>query len=129
MVARLKASGHEAASIHRTVQRPWGSYTVLHAGERFKIKEIVVRPQERLSLQMHHHRSEHWVVLSGTAKVTCDEESRMVYANQSTYIPIGTRHRLENPGRVDLVLIEVQCGDYVGEDDIVRYDDQYGRVN
>ncbi|MEZ5652435.1 MAG: mannose-1-phosphate guanylyltransferase/mannose-6-phosphate isomerase [Burkholderiaceae bacterium] len=129
VVARLKATGHEAASIHRTVQRPWGSYTVLHAGERFKIKEIVVRPQERLSLQMHHHRSEHWVVLSGTAKVTCDEQTRMIYANQSTYIPIGTRHRLENPGRVDLVLIEVQCGDYVGEDDIVRFDDQYGRVS
>lgn len=128
VVARLKASGHEAASIHRTVARPWGTYTVLHAGERFKIKEIVVRPQQRLSLQMHHHRSEHWVVLSGTAKVSCDDETRLVYANQSTYIQIGARHRLENPGKVDLVLIEVQVGDYVGEDDIVRFDDQYGRV-
>ncbi len=128
VVARLKASGHEAASVHRTVQRPWGTYTVLHAGERFKIKEIVVRPQQRLSLQMHHHRSEHWVVLAGTAQVTCGDEQRMVYANESTYIKVGARHRLENPGKVDLVLIEVQVGDYVGEDDIVRFDDQYGRV-
>ncbi|MEZ5741306.1 MAG: mannose-1-phosphate guanylyltransferase/mannose-6-phosphate isomerase [Burkholderiaceae bacterium] len=128
VVARLKAKGHEAASLHRTVARPWGTYTVLHEGPRFKMKEIVVRPGQRLSLQMHHHRSEHWVVIGGTAKVTCGDETRMVYANESTYIPIGTRHRLENPGKVDLVMIEVQCGDYVGEDDIVRFDDQYGRV-
>lgn len=128
VVAKLKASGHEAASLHRTVARPWGTYTVLHEGPRFKMKEIVVKPEQTLSLQMHHHRAEHWVVLSGTAKVTCDDEIRMVYANESTYIPIGSKHRLENPGKVDLKLVEVQCGDYVGEDDIVRFDDRYGRV-
>lgn len=129
VVAKLKASGHEAASLHRTVARPWGTYTVLHEGPRFKMKEIVVKPEQKLSLQMHHHRAEHWVVISGTARVTCDDDARLVYANESTYIPIGSRHRLENPGKVDLMLIEVQCGDYVGEDDIVRFDDHYGRVD
>lgn len=128
VVAKLKHSGHSAATLHRTVARPWGTYTVLHEGPRFKMKEIVVKPEQTLSLQMHHHRSEHWIVVSGTAKVTCDEDTRMVYANESTYIPIGAKHRLENPGKVDLMLIEVQCGDYVGEDDIVRFDDRYGRV-
>lgn len=128
VVARLKEQGHEAARLHRTVARPWGSYTVLHESTRFKIKRIVVKPKHTLSLQMHHHRSEHWVVVSGTAKVSCDDRVSLVYANESTFIPIGARHRLENPGRVDLVMIEVQCGDYVGEDDIVRFDDRYGRV-
>ncbi len=129
VVNRLRDKGHEAARLHRTVARPWGTYTVLHEGPRFKMKEIVVKPEQTLSLQMHHHRSEHWIVISGTARVTCDEETRMVFANQSTYIPVGTKHRLENPGKVDLMLIEVQCGDYVGEDDIVRFDDRYGRVD
>jgi len=128
IVTRLKASGHEAARSHRTVARPWGTYTVLLEGPRFKIKRIVVRPHESLSLQMHHHRSEHWVVVSGTARVTCDDRSFLVAANESTYIPIGGRHRLENPGVVELVMIEVQCGDYLGEDDIVRFSDVYGRT-
>ncbi|MCD6681343.1 MAG: mannose-1-phosphate guanylyltransferase/mannose-6-phosphate isomerase [Burkholderiaceae bacterium] len=127
IVERLKSSGHEAARLHRTVARPWGTYTVLQEGPRFKIKRIEVKPKERLSLQMHHHRSEHWIVVSGTAKVQCDERVHLVAANESTYIPIGTRHRLENPGVVPLVMIEVQCGDYLGEDDIVRFDDAYGR--
>lgn len=128
VVERLKARGHEAARLHRTVARPWGTYTVLQEGPRFKIKRIEVRPGESLSLQMHHHRSEHWIVVSGTARVTCDERSYLVAANESTYIPIGTRHRLENPGVLDLVMIEVQCGDYLGEDDIVRFSDVYGRT-
>lgn len=128
IVARLKSTGHEAARLHRTVARPWGSYTVLQEGARFKIKRIEVRPGQSLSLQMHHHRSEHWIVVSGTAQVTCDERSYLVAANESTYIPIGTRHRLVNPGILQLVMIEVQCGDYLGEDDIVRFEDRYGRT-
>ncbi len=128
IVTRLKAGGHEAARLHRTVARPWGTYTVLQEGPRFKIKRIEVRPGQSLSLQMHHHRSEHWIVVSGTARVGCDEKSFLVAANESTYIPIGAKHRLENPGVVDLVMIEVQCGDYLGEDDIVRFSDIYGRL-
>ena len=128
IVARLKSSGHEAARLHRTVARPWGTYTVLQEGPRFKIKRIEVKPRQQLSLQMHHHRSEHWIVVSGTARVTCGEQTTLLSANESTYIPIGTRHRLENPGVVDLVMIEVQCGDYLGEDDIVRFQDVYGRT-
>lgn len=128
IVGRLKSRNHEAARLHRTVARPWGTYTVLQEGPRFKIKRIEVRPKQTLSLQMHHHRSEHWVVVSGTARVSCDDRSFLVAANESTYIPIGSRHRLENPGVVDLVMIEVQCGDYLGEDDIVRFEDTYGRI-
>jgi mannose-1-phosphate guanylyltransferase/mannose-6-phosphate isomerase len=128
IVSRLKARGHDAARLHRTAERPWGTYTVLQEGARFKIKRIEVRPGQALSLQMHHHRSEHWIVVSGTARVTCDERTHLVAANESTYIPIGTRHRLENPGVVPLVMIEVQCGDYLGEDDIVRFSDVYGRA-
>jgi len=128
IVARLKSTGHESARLHRTVARPWGTYTVLQDGPRFKIKRIEVRPGHSLSLQMHHHRSEHWIVVSGTAQVTCDERTYLVAANESTYIPIGTRHRLVNPGLMQLVMIEVQCGDYLGEDDIVRFDDRYGRT-
>ena len=127
IVARLKARGHEAAKLHRTVARPWGTYTVLQEGARFKIKRIEVRAGESLSLQMHHHRSEHWIVVSGTARVTCGERVFLVAANESTYIPIGAQHRLENPGVMPLVMIEVQCGDYLGEDDIVRFSDVYGR--
>lgn len=129
IVTRLKARNHEAARLHRTVERPWGTYTVLLEGARFKIKRIVVHPGQTLSLQMHHHRSEHWIVVSGTARVTCDERNFLVAANESTYIPIGGRHRLENPGVVPLVMIEVQCGDYLGEDDIVRLSDVYGRAD
>ncbi len=127
IVSRLKLTNHEAAKVHRTVPRPWGTYTVLLEAPRFKIKRIEVRPRQALSLQMHHHRSEHWIVVSGTARITCDEKVSLVSANESTYIPIGTKHRLENPGMVDLVLIEVQCGEYLGEDDIVRFSDVYGR--
>jgi len=128
VVEALKAKGHETFRVHRTVSRPWGTYTVLEEGPRFKIKRIVVKPGARLSLQMHHHRSEHWIVVRGTAKVTNNEREHFVYTDQSTYIPAGNRHRLENPGKVELVLIEVQSGDYVGEDDIVRLQDSYGRV-
>jgi mannose-1-phosphate guanylyltransferase len=124
----LKAQGNEAYKLHQTVHRPWGNYTTLEEGERFKIKRIVVKPGGRLSLQMHHHRSEHWVVVSGMAKVTNGDKEFFVSSNESTFIPAGCHHRLENPGVLDLVMIEVQSGDYVGEDDIVRFDDQYGRV-
>lgn len=128
VVAELRKEGHPAHLLHRTVHRPWGTYTVLEEGPRFAIKRIVVRPGRALSLQMHHHRSEHWVVVSGTAKVTQGESERLVRPNESTYIPAGIVHRLENPGLIDLVIIEVQCGDYVGEDDIVRFEDRYGRA-
>jgi mannose-6-phosphate isomerase-like protein (cupin superfamily) len=112
---------------HTKVNRPWGSYTVLEEGPGFKIKRIEVRPGGRLSLQSHDHRSEHWVVVSGAATVTCDAKVSMLSPNESTYIPIGSKHRLENLGQVPLQIIEVQVGIYVGEDDIKRYDDQYGR--
>lgn len=127
IVAQLKASNHEAFRLHRTVSRPWGTYTVLEEGPRFKIKRIEVKPGASLSLQMHHHRSEHWIVVSGMARVINGEQEIFVSANESTYIPAGHKHRLENPGLLDLVMIEVQSGEYLGEDDIVRFDDQYGR--
>ena len=128
VVNELKRRGHDAHKLHRTVARPWGTYTTLQEGPRFKIKRIEVKPGASLSLQMHHHRSEHWVVVSGTGKVTVDEREVLLSPNESTYVPVGSKHRLENPGRVPLTLIEVQCGDYVGEDDIVRFEDNYGRV-
>jgi mannose-1-phosphate guanylyltransferase/mannose-6-phosphate isomerase len=128
VVGRLKANGHEAHKIHRTAVRPWGTYTVLGEGQGFKIKRVVVKPGQSLSLQMHHHRSEHWVVVFGTANITVGESTTLMTQNQSTYIPIGAKHRLENPGITDLVLIEVQCGSYLGEDDIVRFSDTYGRA-
>jgi len=128
VVGELKARGHESYRLHRTVARPWGAYTVLQEGPNFKIKRIEVKAGAALSLQLHHRRSEHWVVVEGVAKVTRGEETYVVLANGSTYIPVETKHRLENPGTVPLVMIEVQCGDYVGEDDIVRFDDKYGRV-
>lgn len=124
---RLKAEGHETHALHRTVHRPWGTYTVLEEGERFKIKRIEVKPGARLSLQAHHHRSEHWVVVSGTAKVVNGEQELLLSTNESTYIPCGHKHRLENPGILRLVMIEVQSGDYLGEDDIIRFEDLYGR--
>jgi mannose-1-phosphate guanylyltransferase len=127
LYARLKAQGHETHKLHTTVHRPWGTYTVLEEGPRFKIKRIVVKPAGRLSLQMHHHRSEHWVVVSGMAKVVNGDRELFVNTDESTYIPAGHKHRLENPGVVDLVMIEVQSGEYLGEDDIVRFDDIYGR--
>ncbi|MFO0449197.1 MAG: mannose-1-phosphate guanylyltransferase/mannose-6-phosphate isomerase [Pseudomonadota bacterium] len=128
VVDHLRRRKHAAALEHRTVHRPWGSFTVLTEGERFKVKRIVVKPGASLSLQMHQHRSEHWIVLTGTARVTRDVDLFDLHANQSTYIPVRARHRLHNPGAEDLVIIEVQVGAYVGEDDIVRYSDQYGRV-
>jgi mannose-1-phosphate guanylyltransferase/mannose-6-phosphate isomerase len=126
--AELKLLGHESYRVHRTVHRPWGTYTVLEEGPRFKIKRIAVKPGASLSLQMHHHRSEHWVVVSGMAKVVNGEREFFVSTNESTYIPAGHKHRLENPGLVELVMIEVQSGEYLGEDDIVRFDDIYGRT-
>ncbi|MGF6754866.1 mannose-1-phosphate guanylyltransferase/mannose-6-phosphate isomerase [Paraburkholderia sp. GAS42] len=126
--AALKAQGHEAHRWHRTMHRPWGTYTVLEEGPRFKIKRIEVKPGGRLSLQMHHHRSEHWIVVSGMAKVVNGEKEMFISTNESTYIPAGHKHRLENPGVVDLVMIEVQSGEYLGEDDIVRFEDVYGRA-
>lgn len=127
LVARLEREKPELTRIHPTVQRPWGSYTVLEESGRFKIKRIVVNPGARLSMQMHRHRSEHWVVVSGTAKITNGEQVVLLQENQSTYIARTHRHRLENPGNQPLHIIEVQCGDYVGEDDIVRFEDTYGR--
>lgn len=128
VVAQLKTKGHEAYKLHRTVARPWGTYTVLEEGPRFKIKRIEVKPGASLSLQMHHHRSEHWIVVSGMAKVVNGDQEIFVGTNESTYIPAGHKHRLENPGGLDLVMIEVQSGEYLGEDDIVRFQDNYGRV-
>ena len=128
-VARLlKQQNHDAYRLHRTVARPWGTYTVLEEGPRFKIKRIVVKPGAALSLQMHHHRSEHWIVVQGVAKVINGEAECLIDTNESTFIPAGHRHRLENPGLLDLVMIEVQSGEYLGEDDIVRFNDNYGRV-
>ena len=128
IVAKLKKVNHDAYRLHRTVHRPWGTYTVLEEGDRFKMKRIVVKPNAQLSLQMHHHRSEHWIVVSGCADIVNGEQIISLQPNESTYIPAGHKHRLINPGVMDLVLIEVQCGEYLGEDDIVRFEDVYGRV-
>jgi mannose-1-phosphate guanylyltransferase / mannose-6-phosphate isomerase len=127
IVDQLKKLGRTEGQIHRKVFRPWGWYDGVDAGDRFQVKRIVVKPKGILSLQLHHHRAEHWIVVSGTARVTRAEETYLVSENQSTFIPLGTKHRLENPGHVDLEMIEVQSGSYLGEDDIVRFDDKYGR--
>ncbi|MEO8248929.1 MAG: mannose-1-phosphate guanylyltransferase/mannose-6-phosphate isomerase [Burkholderiales bacterium] len=127
IVERLNASRRAEGQTHRKVFRPWGWYDSVDSGERFQVKRIVVKPSGTLSLQMHHHRAEHWIVVRGTAKVTRGDEVILVSENESTFIPLGTRHRLENPGRVPLEMIEVQSGSYLGEDDIVRYEDIYGR--
>lgn len=127
VVSQLKKDGGDAFKLHRTVARPWGSYTVLEEGIGFKIKRIEVRPGASLSLQMHNHRSEHWVVVNGTARITNGDNKILVQANESTYIPAGQKHRLENPGIIPCVMIEVQCGAYLGEDDIVRFEDNYRR--
>jgi mannose-1-phosphate guanylyltransferase/mannose-6-phosphate isomerase len=127
LVNLLKAAGRPEASAHGAEQRPWGSFRVLHEGPGCKVKEIVVAPGGRLSLQSHRHRAEHWVVVAGTAKVTVDEQILLLEPNQSVHIPLGARHRMENPGAVPMHLIEVQCGSYLGEDDIIRYEDVYGR--
>lgn len=127
IVARMKADKKEEYRLHRTVYRPWGTYTVLEEQPRYKIKRLTVKPGAILSLQMHHHRSEHWVVVKGTAEVTCGDDSFLVHENESTYITAGQKHRLANKGVIPLELIEVQNGSYLGEDDIVRFDDVYGR--
>ncbi len=127
VVAQLEARESPQARLHRKVARPWGSYDSIDCGERFQVKRISVRPGAKLSLQMHHHRAEHWIVVSGTALVTKGGETFLLTENQSTYIPIGETQRLENPGKTDLEMIEVQTGSYLGEDDIVRFEDSYGR--
>jgi mannose-1-phosphate guanylyltransferase len=129
IVKKLKASKHEAHLLHRTVHRPWGTYTTLEQGDRFKMKRIEVKPGASLSLQMHHHRSEHWIVVTGMARVTNDDKEFNLATNESTFIRAGHNHRLANHGVIPLVLIEVQSGDYLGEDDIVRFEDTYGRVD
>jgi mannose-1-phosphate guanylyltransferase/mannose-6-phosphate isomerase len=127
VVDELKKRKAEEHLVHRTVHRPWGSYTVLEEGDRYKIKRIEIKPGAKLSHQLHHHRSEHWVVVSGTARVTNGDREYDVHPNESTYIPISTKHRLENQGKIPLQIIEVQNGEYLGEDDIVRFDDDYHR--
>lgn len=128
IVDQLNQQKRTEGVAHRKIYRPWGSYDAIDAGQRFQVKHITVKPGEKLSLQMHHHRTEHWVVVSGTAKVQIGDKTQMVAENESVYIPLGTIHSLENPGKVNLDLIEIQTGSYLGEDDIVRFDDKYGRV-
>jgi len=128
IVENLKKGGREEHFIHKRVERPWGSYTVLEKGNGYKIKRIVLKPKAKLSLQLHRRRTEHWVVVSGVANVTRENEAYLVHTNESTYIPINTKHRLENPGEDLLQIIEVQNGDYLEEDDIERFDDDYGRT-
>ncbi|EGR1577619.1 cupin domain-containing protein, partial [Vibrio parahaemolyticus] len=127
IVEHLKSNGRTEHHIHREVYRPWGKYDSIDYGERDQVKRITVNPGEKLSIQMHHHRSEHWIVVAGTAKVTNGEQTILVSEDQSTYIPLGTIHALENPGKIPLEMIEVQTGSYLGEDDIVRFEDRYGR--
>lgn len=127
IVEKLKQQGRYETSLHREVFRPWGSYDSIDSGERFQVKRLTVKPGASMSLQLHHHRAEHWIVVSGTARITRGEETFLLEENQSTYIPLGTRHRIENPGRITLHMIEVQSGTYLGEDDIVRFEDKYGR--
>lgn len=127
--ATLTITNGNGKDMSETGLRPWGTYTVLEEGRGYKIKRIEVKPGHRLSLQLHHHRSEHWIVVSGTAKVTCADNEILLSTNQSTYVPPCTQHRLENVGVIPLVLIEVQNGEYLGEDDIVRFQDDYARTN
>nr|WP_281169627.1 cupin domain-containing protein [Kushneria aurantia] len=127
VVAELKRLGREEYKLHREVYRPWGKYESIDSGGRYQVKRITVKPGEKLSVQMHHHRAEHWVVVSGTASVTIDGVVQMLTEDQSIYIPVGGVHALENPGKIPLELIEVQSGAYLGEDDIVRFEDRYGR--
>ncbi len=128
IVQQLKAAGRTEHKIHREVYRPWGKYDSIDNGERYQVKRITVKPGEKLSIQMHHHRAEHWIVVSGTANVTVDGKDTLLSENQSIYIPLGAVHALENPGKIPLELIEVQSGSYLGEDDIVRFSDRYGRA-
>jgi mannose-1-phosphate guanylyltransferase / mannose-6-phosphate isomerase len=128
LVAHLERGNRKELATHPLVHRPWGTYRSIHDGDRVQVKHIVVKPGGILSLQMHHHRAEHWVIVTGTAKVTKGDEELILHENQSTFIPLGTKHRLENPGKIPLHLIEVQSGSYLGEDDIVRFEDTYGRT-
>jgi len=128
LVAAVKEQGRNEHFQHREVYRPWGKYDSIDTGQRYQVKRITVKPGEKLSVQMHHHRAEHWIVVSGTASVTCGDKTFLVTENQSTYIPLGEVHALENPGKVELEMIEVQSGSYLGEDDIVRFKDNYGRA-
>jgi mannose-1-phosphate guanylyltransferase/mannose-6-phosphate isomerase len=127
LVQKLKEQGRSEPGLHREVFRPWGSYDSVDAGDRFQVKRLSVKPGASMSLQMHHHRAEHWIVVSGTARITRNDESFLLSENESTYIPVGASHRIENPGKVPLHIIEVQSGSYLGEDDIVRFEDRYGR--
>ena len=127
IVAQLETRGREEHALHRKVHRPWGWYDSIDAGSRFKVKRIQVKPKASLSLQKHHHRAEHWIVVKGTAEITCGDKVILLSENQSTYIPLGETHRLANPGTIPLEIIEVQSGSYLGEDDIVRFEDNYGR--
>lgn len=127
VVNELKKQERYETSLHREVFRPWGSYDSIDAGDRFQVKRLVVNPGASLSLQLHHHRAEHWIVVSGTARITCGDKVFLLEENQSTYIPVGTKHRIDNPGKIPLHIIEVQSGSYLGEDDIVRFEDVYGR--
>jgi len=128
IVARLKAGGRHEHQVHREVYRPWGQYDSIDNGQRYQVKRITVKPGQKLSLQMHHHRAEHWIVVKGTARVTLDGQQRLLTENESIYLPVGSVHALENPGCIPLELIEVQVGSYLGEDDIVRLEDRYGRT-
>mgnify|MGYP002144630424 FL=1 len=127
IVAELDRAGRSEQTLHRQVHRPWGWYDSIDSGPRFQVKRIMVKPGASLSLQKHHHRAEHWIVVSGTAEVTNGDQVTLLSENQSTYIPLGQTHRLANPGKVPLEIIEVQSGSYLGEDDIVRFEDTYGR--
>ena len=127
LVARIKAAGRSEHSLHREVFRPWGSYDSVESGERYQVKRLSVNPGASMSLQLHHHRAEHWIVVSGTARITRNDEVFLLEENESTYIPLGAKHRIENPGKIPLHIIEVQSGSYLGEDDIVRFEDRYGR--
>jgi mannose-1-phosphate guanylyltransferase/mannose-6-phosphate isomerase len=127
IVSRLKEQMREEVLTHPRNYRPWGSFESVDTGKRFNVKRLIVNPGATLSLQMHYHRAEHWVVVSGTARITRGDEVSLLHEDQSTYIPCGTRHRLENPGKIPLELIEVQSGSYLGEDDILRFEDKYGR--
>ena len=128
IVKQLSQMDRKESVVHREVHRPWGKYDSIDSGERYQVKRITVKPGGRLSLQMHHHRAEHWIVVKGTAKVTIDDSEILLSENQSTFIPLGATHRLENPGSIPLEMIEVQSGSYLGEDDIVRFEDGYGRA-
>ena len=129
VVQYLKNHNYPESIEHKKIYRPWGNYTKINEGDRWKVKKIFVKPGEKLSLQLHHHRAEHWIVVNGTAAVEVDDEKLILYENQSTYIPLGSKHRLSNPGKSPLILIEVQSGSYLGEDDIKRFEDSYGRLD